>query len=654
MFIPKVGSAYVSIRARLDKLEKDLNAGHSKTLKSARKTQKAVSNIFKATVGFFAFRSAFRVLSGAMQSIVDKSNLQIEADTKLAAVIKSTGSAAGFSADQLKEYAAQLQEVTTFGDEVTESAAAVLLTFTNLHKDVFKRALKASMDLSTVLGTNLNSAVLQLGKALNDPVANMGALSRAGIQFSKDQKALIKNLVESGNLYEAQNIMLKEMERQFGGVAEAAAKTFGGSVKQLGNIIGDFQEKLGENITKSKGWSDLINDLKATFTDENFQRSIVDAAENISRIALAIAKLSKYAGLRSITGTIDQANELSRQGLLDLTEFFKLSFTERQRLVDDIIAKQKQIEESALKIALHGAAPLPSTGPESIYNPWGSADTKADSEALQGIVDNMATLTGFQEAIAAGYERAEEKASKFLKTIENVDDELTEFFDAIENAATDSALNDFFDDLDKYADKLKKLREYMKGTFEGWANSFGSTLNDMVWNADASFDKILKSFGQMITQMYIQKKLIDPLIESAEGSSAWTWLFNKLKPSAHGNVFSGPGISAYENKIVTRPTLFPFASGIGLMGEAGDEAILPLTRTSSGDLGVKSSGGGNLEVHIHNNVGAEVSVQQRQTSSGQELEIYLDQAVAKKLGQYGSYSNKAIRQMGAQQPRTVR
>lgn len=69
-------------------------------------------------------------------------------------------------------------------------------------------------------------------------------------------------------------------------------------------------------------------------------------------------------------------------------------------------------------------------------------------------------------------------------------------------------------------------------------------------------------------------------------------------PNAHGNVFSaGTGLSAYRNTIVSRPTLFAFAKGgvpnLGLMGEvAGSpgEAVMPLTRASNGDLGVKASG----------------------------------------------------------------
>ena len=70
--------------------------------------------------------------------------------------------------------------------------------------------------------------------------------------------------------------------------------------------------------------------------------------------------------------------------------------------------------------------------------------------------------------------------------------------------------------------------------------------------------------------------------------------------AAKGAAFSGKGISAYSNQIISKPTVFPFANGIGLMGEkpGNDEAVMPLTRLSGGDLGVKSSGSGSIENNV--------------------------------------------------------
>ena len=90
------------------------------------------------------------------------------------------------------------------------------------------------------------------------------------------------------------------------------------------------------------------------------------------------------------------------------------------------------------------------------------------------------------------------------------------------------------------------------------------------------------------------------------------------------------------------------------MGESGPEAVMPLTRIG-GDLGVRALAGGGTEVNIYNNVGADVSTKERTTADGSKaIDVYIDQAVAKKLGQFGSQSNRAMRQMGGRQPLTGR
>jgi len=97
------------------------------------------------------------------------------------------------------------------------------------------------------------------------------------------------------------------------------------------------------------------------------------------------------------------------------------------------------------------------------------------------------------------------------------------------------------------------------------------------------------------------------------------------------------------------------AQGAGLMGEAGAEAIMPLTRIG-GDLGVKATGGGgDTTVNIINNVGADVKTSERQTAGGIEIDVMIDQAVAKKLSTFGSSSSKSLKQnYGASQRLTGR
>lgn len=176
--------------------------------------------------------------------------------------IRSTGAAVGFTTEELKKQAAELQNNSLFGDEnILKNVTAQLLTFTGITNEQFSRTQQAALDLATRLDGDLKGAAIQLGKALNDPITNLSALSRSGIQFSKDQKELIKTLVETGKVAEAQGIILDELEKQYGGSASAAARAGLGPFTQLKNILGDITEEFGEIILE--GVKPLLEQAKS-------------------------------------------------------------------------------------------------------------------------------------------------------------------------------------------------------------------------------------------------------------------------------------------------------------------------------------------------------------------------------------------------------
>lgn len=196
---------------------------------------------------------------GALVALVKAADTQARAVAKVNQAIVSTGGAAKLSLEQLKKEATDLQRKTLFGDEVIlQNATAQLLTFTNIAEENFLRTQKVALDVATVLDTTgdgtsrLRDVSIQLGKALNDPVKNLGALGRAGIQFSKEQEQLIKTLVETNQLAKAQDIILKEVEKQYGGQAEAAVTVY----QKLGQLRGrfvDILEIVGEKLTPVLG-----------------------------------------------------------------------------------------------------------------------------------------------------------------------------------------------------------------------------------------------------------------------------------------------------------------------------------------------------------------------------------------------------------------
>lgn len=167
---------------------------------------------------------------------------------QLEAVLKSTGGVAGVTAEKATELANSLSSVTRFSDDAVLSAENMLLTFTSIGKNVFPDATKTVLDMSQALGQDLKSSAIQLGKALNDPIAGVTALSRVGVQFTDAQTEQIKKLVESNDLLGAQTLILKELQREFGGSAEAAGKTFAGRLDILNNKFKNLQESIGTLI----------------------------------------------------------------------------------------------------------------------------------------------------------------------------------------------------------------------------------------------------------------------------------------------------------------------------------------------------------------------------------------------------------------------
>jgi len=240
-------------------------------------------------------------LGAASVAAFDK---QAKAVAQVEAGLISTGNAAGFTSQQLQKMAADLQAKTIFGDEVIlKDATAQLLTFTNIAGEQFARTQKAALNLATRLDGDLKSASIQLGKALNDPIANLSALSRSGIQFSEEQKAIIKSLAQTNKLAEAQTIILDELEKQYGGAAEAAAKAGLGPFQQLQNSLSDVSEEFGKLIVENiepfkKLLLDVIKVLRS-LTDEQ-KKAIVKFAGYAAVIGPVVVVLGSLISSLSI------------------------------------------------------------------------------------------------------------------------------------------------------------------------------------------------------------------------------------------------------------------------------------------------------------------------------------------------------------------
>lgn len=152
------------------------------------------------------------------------------------------------------------------------------------------------------------------------------------------------------------------------------------------------------------------------------------------------------------------------------------------------------------------------------------------------------------------------------------------------------------DETERFRQALLKLSENrrLEELAETISASFGKAFEDVIFGV-ATVEEAIKSMVQEVFRALFQE-----LVTRQLTSFATNILTGMFTGSAMGNVFMGGNIKAFATGgVVSNPTIFPMRTGMGLMGEAGPEAIMPLTRTSSGELGVRTEGRGGGDIHVH-------------------------------------------------------
>ena len=275
------------------KVRLDVKAtGANKASKDLGKVDKGLSKLAKSAaataVGFFGVQG---LINGFTRTI-ELTKQQVVAESQLNAVLKSTKGVAGLTAKELTNMASALQKQTRFGDEAIMTAQSLMLTFTKVGKDVFPDAIETVMNMSEAMGQDMKQSVIQVGKALNDPILGVTALRRVGVQLSEQQEQQVRDFVAVGDVASAQKVILGELETQFGGVAKAAGSTMAGSLEQMNNAIGDAQQALGRQLAPAIiSMATNITTL-ANKTEEFFKNLSSENIDAIKRNALALATMA--------------------------------------------------------------------------------------------------------------------------------------------------------------------------------------------------------------------------------------------------------------------------------------------------------------------------------------------------------------------------
>lgn len=329
----------VKLTAETAEFKREMAAAHAST-KSLQKgfgdvgsrLTKMGEEVKSAVLAYASFEGVKILIEG----IVEETMQAEQATARLNAVLSATGHAAGLTAANIDDLATAMERNTLFDAEDVKNAAAALATFDNVSGQTFRTAIQLSGDLASVLGGDLQSNAVKLGKMLEQPLANIDALSKAGVKFTDLEKEHIKTLLEHNRLAEAQAEVLKKVTDRVGGTAQAIIGS--GGLTPAANSLHDAWKELLETMGKTPdAGSDAMTfagGLKATLegtADEiRFIKGFFDSLDPHSMKGLtkelekqqALLKANANTGFGGVqmTDAERERNRKAIQGRIDLIQ----------------------------------------------------------------------------------------------------------------------------------------------------------------------------------------------------------------------------------------------------------------------------------------------------------------------------------------------
>ena len=622
----QIGKVSYDVDMNLSKWQSDLKRGEAGSVATFKKVAGAIAGV---TAALSAMAGGIRLANKALEAY----KVQTQAIGQIEARLKSTGGAAGITSTELQKMASSLQKVTNFGDETTLQLQSMLLTFTKIKGDVFEQAVTTAQDMATAMAAanggavDLKSTALQLGRALNDPIKGVTALTRAGVALNENQIALIKTYQESGQMAKAQGVILDELKTEFSGSARAARDADDGAIA-LRNSWGDLMETMGKSISKTlepvnEELRKTVEQLDRIIKPSNVKvRTITQVRKELS---IATGRLNPEIGtMANISGYTPSQEELKdKQAALQK----ELLLMKSQRVVAlDLLATSKQsiADIKAGRVLAGNISSVKMYATQlSTYLNQGLITQEQMTDALGEYASKWGIVSAKTPQVKAKVDtsKADDAAVKSAQDLEiklrairtATWDDLIAFEkegDKIRSEFVMAQRERQINEAQRLADELEKLKVHSVsfgdiGVDMGLSaiDALSNSISDLVGHA-GSFDEVANRFGDMLTKMaadLLAKAAIFQLINwLLPGSGFATQLglnFGFLSRSEHGNVFSDGNIKEYAHGgVVNSPTLFDTGSGMGVMGERGAEGVLPLRRNADGDLGVISS---QAPIHTH-------------------------------------------------------
>lgn len=293
------GAVTDNVKATSD-LQKEQSAAARSAAEQKAETGKLGDVVSAAGKRVLVFAAAYISLKTAMSAVKGVTNFVLdgfkavftgagESEQVLAqlnAALNSTENAIGITADELQRMGLEMRKASMLSTEQITEMQVALLTYTDIAKEEFPRALQVAIDQQQRLGISITQSAELVGKALQDPSKAMVALGRQGFKLEESQKTLLKQMEDTGRSAEAQAIIMDMLAESYGGSAAAARYgTFKGIWKGITDIFEDFKSKIADSGSfdllkeKLQGFSDLLTELESDGTLDALAASISSAFE---------------------------------------------------------------------------------------------------------------------------------------------------------------------------------------------------------------------------------------------------------------------------------------------------------------------------------------------------------------------------------------
>ncbi len=507
----------------------------------------AISGLASAGAAASAAKAGTGIMSGAALS----GGL---AGAGIGAAVTAVAGAASFAADSAS-YAAEIQKLQIALKGVTKTGADF-----NKGLDVISttsRRLNVPIAASTKQFTTLSASVIGAGGTIEDAEEVFTGVSNA-----------IK--ATGGNAEDVQSA-IRAMSQIFGKGKVSAEELQGQLGERLAGAVVKFAEANGSSLQKLQ--KDLRDGTVGLDQIMNFAKKLnIDFAET----AELVANSSADAGQRLKT-TMDRLKLAVGTILQPIGAAF-------QRVFTDIV--------NAITSAIEAFNKFMGIG-------LGNAIAKTEKE--------IARLEKMMENRRASDRKSNTNVEKQLKEARALLAELQGKKVDEEGKPKGTGLADLGDSnkspLKSFADSAFKFAEQAENAVVNAFKGMEDAMVKFVMTGKLNFRDLANSIISDLTRMLVRAAVTKPLFSFLFPGLADGGVVSggEIVPSANGNVFAKNKIVPYKmGGIVNRPTLFPMANGMGLMGEAGPEGVLPLKRGRDGKLGVIANGGGvgNIVVNV--------------------------------------------------------